>query len=257
MSPHGGDGRVCRHHPDVTRLIASQAPSITSTTTVVTSTPEPPRPSSGSSSQSAGWNRIRYQLYAPIYDWIARPLESGRQRAIERAAPQAGERILLLGCGTGSDLKYLPDRAQITAVDAAPAMVRRTRARADRLGVNVDARVGDAQNLDFDDDSFHLVLLHLILSVVPDPQAVADETARVLAPSGRATIYDKFVPPGSKPSLLRRLLNPLARVLFSDLTRRLDPLLSSAGLQIQGSREKVLGQLYTVALARPVGDAQL
>jgi ubiquinone/menaquinone biosynthesis C-methylase UbiE len=220
----------------------------------MTSTPGPEHPSSDASSQPSGWNRIRYQLYAPIYDWIARPLEHGRQRAIERAAPQAGERILLLGCGTGSDLTYLPRDAQITAVDAAPAMVRRTQARADRLGMDVDARVGDAQNLALADDRFDLVLLHLILAVVPDPLAVARETARVLAPSGRATIYDKFVPPDDSPSPLRRLLNPLARVLFSDLTRQLDPILSPAGLQIQGPREKVLGHLYTVALARPVDD---
>jgi phosphatidylethanolamine/phosphatidyl-N-methylethanolamine N-methyltransferase len=202
-----------------------------------------------SDSWTQWWNRTRYQLYAPIYDAVARPLERGRKRAIERLDLGPGDRILILGCGTGSDLKYLPPGAPITAIDAAPAMVRRTKARAEGLGMEVDARVGDAQALPFDDGAFDAVLLHLILSVVPDPQAVAAETARVLGSGGRVSIYDKFAPENEESSLLRRTLNPAARFLFSDLTRRLEPLLSSAGLEVKGARETVLGGLYTVAVA--------
>lgn len=208
-----------------------------------------------SSSWSKWWTRTRYQLYAPIYDAVAWPLERGRKHAIERLAPTPDDRILLLGCGTGADLKYLPNEADITALDAAPAMVRRTRKRADRLGMTVDARVGDAQALPFEDDAFDVVLLHLILAVVPDPEAVARETARVLAADGSISIFDKFVAEGTTPSLLRRVLNPVARFLFSDLTRRLDPLLSAADLQVVEPRESVLGGLYTVALARPAPDS--
>ena len=196
------------------------------------------------------WNRTRYQLYAPIYDAVARPLERGRKRAVGRLDLRPDERVLILGAGTGSDLNYLPDDVQVTALDAAPAMVRRTQARAEALGMDVNARVGDAQALPFEDDAFDAVLLHLILSVVPDPGAVAAETARVLAPDGRVLIYDKFVPEGTEPSLLRRALNPVARVLFSDLTRRLDPLLSRAGLEGAEPRGSALGGLYTVARAR-------
>jgi ubiquinone/menaquinone biosynthesis C-methylase UbiE len=206
--------------------------------------------STASSDWTRWWNRTRYQLYAPIYDWVARPLEAGRKRAIEQVAPSAADRILILGSGPGSDLEYLPREAAITAVDAAPAMVRRTTSKAETLGMDVDARIGDAQALPFDDDEFDVVLLHLILSVVPDPEAVASEAARVLSPEGRVSIYDKFVPEGTEPSLLRRALNPLARFLFSDLTRRLDPLLTQAGLQVVDPRESVLGGLYTVAEAR-------
>ncbi|WP_263821405.1 class I SAM-dependent methyltransferase [Salinibacter sp.] len=200
------------------------------------------------------WNRTRYQLYAPIYDAVARPLERGRKRAVDQLDLQSGERVLILGAGTGSDLNYLPDDVQVTAIDAVPAMVRRTRKRAERLGRDVDARVGDAQDLPFEDDAFDAVLLHLILSVVPSPEAVTAETARVLTPGGRLSIYDKFVPEGTEPSLLRRALNPVARFLFSDLTRKLDPLLSRAGLEFVEPRKSALGGLYTIALARPTAD---
>ena len=195
------------------------------------------------------WNRTRYRLYAPIYDRIARPLERARQRAIDQVGPEPGDRILLLGCGPGPDLRCLPAGTRITAVDSAPEMVRRAARRAGELGHEVDARVGDARDLDLQDDAFDVVLLHLILSVVRDPRAVATETSRVLGPGGRVSILDKFVPEGEEPSLLRRILNPAARLLFSDLTRRLGPILAGTGLRAQ-RREPALGGLYTIAVAR-------
>ena len=79
------------------------------------------------------WNRIRYGLYAPVYDWVAKPFESGRKRAIERVDPQPDDRILILGCGTGMDLEYLPTGASVTAIDVSEGMVERTERRADSL----------------------------------------------------------------------------------------------------------------------------
>jgi ubiquinone/menaquinone biosynthesis C-methylase UbiE len=196
------------------------------------------------------WNRTRYRIYAPVYDRLAWPMERGRQRALKELAPGPHDRILLLGCGTGLDLEYLPATATVAALDAVPAMIRRTKARARTLNVTVDARVGDARALPFDDGSFDVVLLHLFLSVVGDPEAVLDETARVLAPGGRVSIYDKFVPDGERPSLLRRVLNPAARVLFSDFTRRLEPMLSGTDFDVVSHRDAGLGGLYTATIVR-------
>lgn len=195
------------------------------------------------------WNRTRYRLYAPVYDRLASPLETGRRRAIERLQLDAADRVLILGSGPGVDLEYLPPDARVTAVDAAPEMVERAAQKAGELGLDVNARVGDAQDLRLPDDSFDAVLLHLVLSVVPDPGAVAAETARVLRSGGLASIFDKFVPEDEEPSLARRALNPVARLLFSDLTRRLPPIVEGTGLEIT-HRESALGGLYTIATAR-------
>jgi len=200
------------------------------------------------------WNRIRYWIYAPVYDGLAWPMERGRRRAIERLAPAADDRILLLGSGTGLDLRYLPTGAQITALDAVPAMIRRTKAQARSLDMTVDARVGDARALPFDDDSFDVVLLHLFLSVVGDPESVLSETERVLAPGGHVSIYDKFVPEGEQPSFWRRVLNPAARVLVSDFTRRLEPMLDGTDFEVVAHRDAGLGGLYTATIVRPGGE---
>jgi len=57
------------------------------------------------------------------------------------------------------------------------------------------------------DGEFDVVLLHLVISVVPQPSTLVKEVTRVLDHVGRISIYDKFVPEGSSPSLAWRAVN--------------------------------------------------
>lgn len=191
------------------------------------------------------WNRARYTLYAPFYDLIVRRLGRGRRRAIELLRVQAGERVLIDGCGTGPDLELLPRDCIVTAVDLTPAMVEKTRARAASLGMQVDARVMDAARLDFTDESFDCVLLHLILAVVPDPQATAREAARVLRRGGRASVFDKFA--SGRPSLARRAFNVVTNAVATDITRSLADVLEGSGLAVVREEPSVFGGVFRVA----------
>ena len=191
------------------------------------------------------WNRARYTLYAPFYDLIVRRLGRGRRRAIELLNVQAGERVLIVGCGTGLDLELLPRDARVTAVDLTPAMVEKTRARADALGLSIDARVMDAAALDFADGSFDCVLLHLILAVVPDPHATAREAARVLRRGGRASIFDKFA---DRATLPRRVLNVVTNFFATDITRSLDDILAATDLRVVREERSAFGGFFRVAI---------
>ena len=172
---------------------------------------------------------------------------------MELLAPRPGERVLIVGCGTGADLPHLPPHVTVTAVDITPEMVERTAGRAEALGRAVDARVMDASALDFPDGSFDLVLLHLIVAVVPDPRGCIAEAARVLVPGGRATVLDKFVPDGGRPSLLRRILDLPARVVATRLTRQLAPLLEGTPFQVQHREGALLGRLFEIILLEKRG----
>lgn len=199
------------------------------------------------------WNRVRYTVFAPVYDWVAR---FGRQRwrSIELLDPRPGERVLISGAGTGADLEYLPEGVEVAAVDITPAMVERTRERARALGRAVDARVGDAQALDFPDASFDAVILHLIVAVAPDGRRVAEEAARVLRPGGRAIIFDKFVPDAKRASLPRRIANVVTNALFSDVTRRLGPMIEGTGLDVVHREPAALGGRFEIALLEKRGE---
>lgn len=179
------------------------------------------------------WNRIRYTFLSPIYNAVVRGFEADRQRSIELLNLKTGEQVLILGCGPGLDLKYLPSNVTITAIDITPSMVEHTRQEAATLGLAIDARVMDGQALDFPTEQFDAVILNLILAVIPDPYVCIKETVRVLKSGGRAVIFDKFLPANQKPSLGRKALNILTNTVFSDINRQLEPILATVPVQIE------------------------
>lgn len=196
------------------------------------------------------WNRLRYGFYAPIYDLVGRHLDRGRRRSIELVGLRPGEKVLIVGAGTGLDFPYIPPDVRIVATDLSPAMVRRAEERATRHGVDATCMVMNAHRLDLPDDTFDAVLLHLVLAVVPDPNAAIREASRVLKPGGRAGIFDKFLPDEGHPSPLRRAANVLTEALFSDINRQLGPLLDEAGLVSEREEPVLYGDFFKVALAR-------
>lgn len=176
-------------------------------------------------------NRVRYSLYSPIYNQVIRVLQNSRAEAIARLAIPANAKILIVGAGTGQDLSCLPLSAEITAIDIAPAMLKRLEKEAQKTGHTVKTQVMDAAQLDYADASFDWVLLHLILAVVPNPTGCITEASRVLKPSGTLSIFDKFVPEGQNASLVRKLANMVTRLLFSDITRSVEPYLQQGQLR--------------------------
>ena len=178
------------------------------------------------------WKRLSYTLWAPLYSPVVGLLNRFRRRSLELLDVQRGERVLIVGAGTGLDLDYLPTSAHITATDLTPAMLARLRRRAQRLDMNVEARVMDGHALEFPDAAFDVVILHFIIAVIPDPIRCIREIARVLRPGGRAAILDKFIPDGRRTPLLLRVLNPLARMIATDVTRQLGQILDGSGLEV-------------------------
>lgn len=201
-----------------------------------------------------GWNRVRYSLYAPVYDqWVGRvgAFTRGRRRAHELAALRPGETVLVVAAGTGLDLPLLPAGVRVVAGDIAPGMIRRLRARAASLGLDARVEPMDAARLPLPDASVDCVLLHLALAVVPDPVAAIREAARVLRPGGRISVFDKFLPDDRRPSLLRRLVDVVANVVATRVNRQLGPLAAAAGLRIVAREPTGLGGFFVAARLEP------
>ena len=110
-------------------------------------------------------------------------------------------------------------------------MIEQIRRKADELQRPVKAEVMDGQALTFPDDSFDAVVLHLILAMIPDPIACVQEATRVLKAEGRIVVFDKFLPETQQTTLLRRLANVVTSFLFSDINRRLEPIIAPAPLE--------------------------
>ena len=192
------------------------------------------------------WNRLRYTIWAPAYDAMVRAVgfDAARQLSIERLRLAPHARVLIVGAGTGLDLDFLPPTVQVTAIDVTPAMLTRLERRATGAGRTVTTHVMDARQLEFPDSSFDAVIMHLILAVMPQPERGVSEAVRVLKPGGRIAVFDKFLREQERPSLRRRLLNTIAKPLFSDLNRRLGPLIAGTPLVVEHDEPVAFGGAY-------------
>jgi ubiquinone/menaquinone biosynthesis C-methylase UbiE len=200
------------------------------------------------------WNRLRYTVWAPAYDAIARAagFDTARRLSIDRLRLASGDRVLIVGAGTGLDLDFLPSNVHVTAIDVTPAMLKHLERRAAGTGQSVTVRTMDARQLAFPDSSFDAVVMHLIVAVMPQPERGLSEAARVLTPGGRIAVFDKFLGDEERPSLKRRLLNVLAKPLFSDLNRRLGPLIAGTPLVLEHDEPVAFGGTYrALTLVKP------
>lgn len=193
------------------------------------------------------WQRFRYTIWAPFYDRVTR-LHRERRRSIELLGLRPGERVLIIGCGTGADIPFLPADVHVLATDLTPAMLRQAQAHA-RPGV--EFRVMDGLALDLPDGSFDAVILHMVLEVIPDPVRCLREAARVLRPGGRIAVFDKFLPDGSRTGPLARLGLALLDLVFTSTNRRMGEILEDAAAPLDiGHEERSVGSYRHLILRR-------
>ena len=98
--------------------------------------------------------------------------------------PQQGDRVLDVGCGPGALTTVLVGRlgaSHVWAIDPSEPFVG---SLSERMPT-VDVRLGSAEDLPFEDDSFDLALAQLVVHFMRDPAAGLREMARVTRPGGR------------------------------------------------------------------------
>lgn len=197
------------------------------------------------------WNRLRYGLYAPIYDAVAdHAFRQSRQTSLGQVEWQPDMRVLLVGAGTGLDLPWLPPDIEVHATDLSPAMVQRIRQRAETLGRDVQVAEMDAEQLAYPDSYFDVVVMHLVLAVMPDPAQGLAEAYRVLKDGGQLCVLDKFQSDARPAGMVRRAMNTFTSALATDITRQARPLLDEASFVTERDTPVLMGSLIRALLAR-------
>jgi ubiquinone/menaquinone biosynthesis C-methylase UbiE len=100
-----------------------------------------------------------------------------------------GVRVLEIGCGLGSDSRYMAKRGtKITSLDLSFSNVSSTIQGMRLLGLSGRGVCSDAENLPFATNTFDTVYSFGVLHHTPDTKKAIDEVYRVLKPGGKAVV---------------------------------------------------------------------
>lgn len=128
---------------------------------------------------------------------------------------RAGERVLDVAAGNGNATLAAARRwCDVISSDYVPTLLERGRARASAEGLPVKFEQADAENLQFADGSFDVVLSTFGVMFTPDQEKAAAEMARVCKPGGKIGLANwtptSFV--GEIFKLIGRYIPPAAGV---------------------------------------------
>jgi len=197
----------------------------------------------------------------PFYDLMAKALGADGARAVlaEQAAVRPGERVLEIGCGTGSLLVLLAKAqpaATVIGLDPDPAALAIAQRKARRAGVAVQLDPGFADEMPYESGSIDRVLSsfmfhHLSAKV---KAGTLREVRRVLKPGGRFHMVDFGGPDSAGRGFIARRIHTHQHLKDNEEGRVLT-YLRDAGLenpQIAARRASHLGSMVYYVASAPV-----
>jgi len=157
-----------------------------------------------------------------------------------------GDRVIDVGCGTGSLTFTLPvfaNVAAVTGIDMTESYVASARARNTDSRITID--LGDARALPYADASFDRAYSSLVLHFIPDAAKAVSEMCRVVRPGGTVTaaVWDNY---GGQP--FTRILWDIAGVLDPTLERPYFRPLNGPGDMAAAWRSAVLEDVEQTSL---------
>ncbi|HEX6729633.1 MAG TPA: class I SAM-dependent methyltransferase [Pyrinomonadaceae bacterium] len=138
-----------------------------------------------------------HDLFLPLYDPLVSLLggERARRDLIAEANITPGQRILDIGCGTGTFavlLKRQYSDVQVIGLDPDPKALRRAKTKATSAGVSVQLDQGFADELPYERSSFDRVFSSFMFHHLEaeDREKTLTEVSRVLKPGGSFHLLD-------------------------------------------------------------------
>jgi SAM-dependent methyltransferase len=152
-------------------------------------------------------NSIRGPLNAAFFrlvdGYVHRRL-GARKQALFAGLPQ---RVVELGPGTGTNLRYCRPGTHLVAIEPNPHMHRALARAAAARDVSLEIRAVGAEATGLPSASVDAVVCTLVLCTVPDPAAALAEVRRILRPGGRLHLVEHVAAaPGTFTARLQRVL---------------------------------------------------
>lgn len=153
-------------------------------------------------------------LFLPLYDPFARLIGADRARSllVDQATLGPHQRVLEIGCGTGSltvQIKRRHPGVEVVGLDPDRKALARAQRKAERAGVSIQFDQGFGDALGYQAQSFDRVFSCLMFHHLEhdDKEQMLLEVRRVLKPGGRLELLDLEQPKSSKTSSLARFFH--------------------------------------------------
>jgi ubiquinone/menaquinone biosynthesis C-methylase UbiE len=132
-----------------------------------------------------------YARLAPDYDrrWSFY-VEATLQATLSRLEIRSGDRVLDLGCGTGTLIQHLLEivpEAEMVGLDPSEEMLNIAK---QKLPASVQLKMGSAESIPFPSTCFDILVSTSALHYFRNPDRAVQEMQRVLKPSGRLILTD-------------------------------------------------------------------
>ncbi|MCL2061659.1 MAG: class I SAM-dependent methyltransferase [Firmicutes bacterium] len=168
-----------------------------------------------------------------------------KQKILDTVLLNDGDRVLDVGCGNGSLIYALKQKADIHAygIDISPQMIAECRKRYD----GIDFKVSNGEQIPFEDNYFDTVIICCVLHHLNNPQSFFTQAHRILKPNGTLIIGEpKFFL--LKP-FIDYIISPLLKAgdnkLFTH--KKLKRLATENGFIIKDIYKKKFMQLLSVS----------
>jgi len=196
-------------------------------------------------SRPARETRLSYNRMSRFYDVLAGSSERRLiRKGIEKLGVKAGEKVLDVGCGTGTGLLILAELAgnkcNVSGIDVSEGMLEKASRKLSRKGLTdrVELIQGDATHLPYSDSTFNALFMSFFLELLSEsriPLQLA-ECRRVLKRKGRLCVV------GMSKETRVNLMSKLYRSAHKHFPRYVDcrPIelekwIGEAGFQVTGT----------------------
>lgn len=190
-----------------------------------------------------------YARWAPIYDWSFGAFTRAPCRAaVAELNKLPPGRILDIGVGTGISLPYYERKHRVTGIDLSRDMLERARSRVAEDGLShvEGLEVMDAGALTFPDRAFDAAVAMFVITVVPDPDKVLAEMARVVRPGGRVILVSHFSVDSGPRAFVEKYLSRFSSKLGWRPNFPIDTVLGRPDLRLLDRRAVKSFDLFTM-----------
>jgi ubiquinone/menaquinone biosynthesis C-methylase UbiE len=174
---------------------------------------------SSNAAQIEFWNSAASRAWADQHERMDRAVAEVTKALLELAAPQPGEHVLDIGCGSGTTVLELAARVgpdgHVLGADIAEQSVARARERIATSGLrHAEVIVADVSSQAFEPNSFDLSFSRFGVMFFSDPATAFANVRRVMKPGGRVALAvfraaaDNLWP-NSPLAAVRHLLPPI------------------------------------------------